>query len=320
MRLEILKEFDIKDYKVGVLNGSYAELLDSPIASFTSYFSTTNLPDKLSLIASLNGLSATIELKIKQPVVYVNLVQVGGTEPIPIIAEWKKWAISTWGRENLLEIKFIPQDFQAINNDPLGLPWNALESLESQMKAYYSVHEPVASFPDLLHLIVHDYQANRFYKRAETFTRQLEEAIKRGRKTGRVNVFIAKDVVTSLQTDPIFQSPSDFKAGWTVRSKNYFRRKEAEERIDDDLESLICQSTRTVVSSDPFYQRTLAHELGHLLIASQDEHTDFGAGADEENIMNQTHTSNKLNAKQFIWGLGYEKIQKSPFIHEAINE
>ncbi len=316
IRGKILKDFNIKDYKVGVLNGSYAKLLDSPTASFTSYFSTKNIPNGLSLIASKNNLTTKIEIKIRQPVVYVNIVQAGGEEEIPIITEWKRWVLATWEKENLFEFKFKPQDFQIINNEPLGLPWDARESLESQMKAYYLFAEPVVSFPDLLHLIVHDYQANGFYKRAEILTRQLEEVIKRGRKKERINLFIAKDVVTSIKLNPTFGSPSDFVAGWTVSKKNYFRREENEKRIDDNLESVICQSTRTIVLSDPFYQATLAHELGHLLIQSNDEHTDFGAGSDEENIMNQGHTGNKLNEKQFIWALGYEKSENTPFILE----
>lgn len=184
------------------------------------------------------------------------------------------------------------------------------------MKVFYLYNGPEIVFPDLLHLIVQDHQADLHYQRVSVFTRQLEEINGRVHKAGIVNVFVSRDVVTSRIIHPTFGSPNDFLAGWTVCKKNYFKRLEIEERITDSAEAQICLGTRLINPNDPFYHRTLAHEIGHLLIQSQDEHVDFGVGSDTYNIMNQFHKGNQLNPQQLIEALGYHKDPKTLLILE----
>lgn len=316
MRSKILDHLgiEVEDRQIGYLPGSSSVHLNAKKTLFSSLFS-----GKVDLVVEHERFSKLVQLSLSQPTINFNMVQIEGTEIETLKTKWKEIAEECWGQDNLFRVNFAVADFQTFPNDSLGKPLE-FASAEKFMKLYYGAQGEVATFPDLLHLIAQDYETDGHYKRGYVFTRQLEELIKRGRKRDRINVYVAKDVVTSLQQGPNppimlpFGNPGGFVAGWTITGKFYFRRKEVEERIMDNDESLIGIGTGLIDPQPPYYHRLLAHEIGHILIQSDNDHILLGAGEDSLNLMHEYHKGKNLTAVQFIWALGLWKKEPSPFI------
>ncbi|MEW5993065.1 MAG: hypothetical protein AB1744_01550, partial [Candidatus Zixiibacteriota bacterium] len=317
MRSNILALYNVQSNKVGAINGSYSKLLESPVASFTSFFTTNGLPGPLTLVASNGEAEASITISIKQPTVYVSIKGVVGIEdyhePLNL---WLSNAQETWGIENILKIK-SRGPLSLIDNQPFNVQDNFASSSEYLLSNY---------FPEvnLLNPLVFDDKANYVVDNTcNTWVvpRQSEHLLASANRSiapTDVNVYLTDYVLAKQAQNPL----PELVPGYTIYKAKYCNRQTLQ-RISDYKDSGILISLRKNLHSprdnSPL---NLSHELGHILLNYGNEHDGipgFG-GLPSDNLMLSAPVANKLLPQQLCIVLDYENKKSEFFVVEEIYE
>ena len=128
---------------------------------------------------------------------------------------------------------------------------------------------------DLNIIMVFDYLLNSIFGGQIAYTRQLESFLSQKRSDFKTILVSITNELVSFDKLPVPVSgieimPYDFARGWTSSSRLTYKRISPLTPIDDATEAGISLKNITNYNaSDTF---SLAHEIGHLLIRSANDH------------------------------------------------
>lgn len=304
----ILTKLDSNVGKIGVfstLTGTASTVLNSETVTFVSFLS-----GNINLVAAAtNGISKTIPIRLKQPTIYLDFKELDSVGPIAILSDWKSLASQIWNAEDLIAVKFRGAGTTNVPNQTFNPALPPTESLETLLPFFFGV-----PLPDLLDVIVFDYQADSRYGRSITYTRQLSELASRNRSTTNtdINVSVTKRLYCN-------GGMWEFPGGWTSTSDDVYKREMSPSKIDDLNESDIVLINPSYDSPGVFglFKRSyLAHEIGHALMQYGDEHKWDGVPLPTDNLMSKASVDVKLTPSQFIHALGFNKPFPNRFLIE----
>ena len=318
LRLGILNELDSNVGKIGVLSDGIATYSIIDAAEKTSFFSL--LPGNISLeIEDDKQTKKTVRIRIKQPSLRIFFRALTSQSQIPYFDLWRNTAKSAWEKEGLFSLDFLastPAYFDNREFDPVLDPFQSYE---------YFLASQTGRLPSLLDVIVFDDRANGHFGHPLVLTRQAEELAHTDRKSDPgINVYIGSHLLSSQFNpfDPLNPLGSH-PGGWTVSSDDSFLRQSMPQKVSEGQDSaifLINPEINSATSTHLFLSRYFAHELGHILIQSGNEHTVDGQIDGNPwpttNLMSETNQADLLVPRQLIQALGYEKKEVQPYIIE----
>ncbi|KAF1081566.1 MAG: hypothetical protein GQF41_2372 [Candidatus Rifleibacterium amylolyticum] len=289
IRAGLLNEMNSNVGKIAVFSGSVgtsSTIINSEVATYVSFLS-----GDISVKATYpNGVSKVISIQQKQPTVYLNMKYVQGISPLSAVSLWVDKAKTIWGQENLLVIKEYSPLSTVGNTEFPSLP-------QEQSSEYLFSQLAPSQAPSFLNPLVGDVIADNFYSvgfEEHVVPRQSEELFK-SRVIGEklINVFISKAHYSAFKPE-IEPEPVEIKdlSGAAISSVRYYSRGTGQ-KINDKTESGIVITNISELPGDipDTDRRLLAHELGHILLQTGDDHVltsppnvmnDFAAG---ENIL-----------------------------------
>ena len=299
MRSQILTALNSNVGKIGVLstqNSTTTVILDSDTATFVSYFSG-NITLKAEFRANETHSVApkALAIGLKQPTVYVKFNLVANVAPI--LSLWLSRADQIWGKEDIIKVKNRATETKS--NEFLA----GIDALSNEI---FLQNLPRPEVPSLVNPIALDFRLNGFLGRNYVVPRQSTKLLKRDFSSTDVFAYVVdityiSDPIPSVQ--PLIDRP-----GATICRDDYFRRVDLI-RISDPSESGIILKNKR--SNTGFYpedeRRTLAHELGHILLQIGFEHV--SGNTYPTNLMTWNADGDDLTVNQFKIALDFDKAK-----------
>jgi len=321
MRAKILTKLDVNVGKIGIFEtstGAQKEVHDATQVKFVSYLSST-LTGNIIIIANEDTVpQKEVSIRLKQPKFDVKVWPVDSVDT-GLFTPWQTVVTEVWNRESILHVGTFELGSQIDNilapNPPLvplTIPY-----------AEPLLPEKGWGSPSFMNPIVYDSKLVETFG-ANIVPRQPYELFSESRNIGEINVYLVEAPLqySLVPTFPIPQMGFLPHTAWTIDSNGAkdFAVKGA--FLDDSLKSGICVKRITPPYTDEF-KRILAHEIGHTLIQTGDEHDLSNItppAAREENLMEGGGIAKglKLAPEQYIsiLNLDGQKTNSAIFIRE----
>lgn len=274
IREGILKELNVNVGKIGVFTtaeGAKSTVENAEQVDFVSYLSST--PTGNIKINATYGSIVPVEvsIRLKQPKISIKINKLE-TVPnnSPLVEEWKRVAVETWTKEDLIVVNFVNSTPDIIFNKIFDNSELLLLTNEPNLLKTFKRENL-----DLNIIMVFDYLLNSIFGGQIAYTRQLESFLSQKRSDFKTILVSITNELVSFDKLPVPVSgieimPYDFARGWTSSSRLTYKRISPLTPIDDATEAGISLKNITNYNaSDTF---SLAHEIGHLLIRSANDH------------------------------------------------
>ncbi|MBQ3644654.1 MAG: hypothetical protein II961_08670, partial [Candidatus Riflebacteria bacterium] len=295
IREGILKKLNVNVGKIGVFataEGAKSSVENSEQVDFVSYLSSTPTGD-IRIQAAYGSLTPVeVSIRLKQPKISIKINKLDTVSDSPLLDEWKRVAVETWTKENLLAVEFVNSAPDIISNEILSNPQYLANSLEQ----YFSYFISKKTYVDLDYILVYDYVLSDFYNVEIAYTRQLEKILSKSRGTFKT--------ITVAITNNLYVSARELDvSGWTSHSKKTQKRITPSTPIDNPIEAGI--TLKYHINYNIRDTISLAHEIGHILIRTSDDHLrEDNTNWNSDNLMNEFPQNNNLEPIQWIYALG----------------
>lgn len=298
IRNGILTELNSNIGKIGVLshnNATSSVVLDSKTVNFVSFLSGT-----IKLTASLPNVEpVTINIRLKQPTVYINLFAVEGLPDLTLWPIWLSKAQNLWGQEGLINIK--DGSVQFISDNVFYPPLPITNSGESLLQEKFN------QVPHFHNSLLQDLYADKAIGLSgldipHVVPRQTEELLHNRIQDGLNCYFIKAPYV--LRSPRYIDQTYDFRmlSGAKAISSRDSVDRHTGLSLNDSVQSGIVLGYRKVgiYSGEDLTieKRFIAHEIGHLLNLNHVEN-------DNSNLMDEYVSGEQLTPKQFVTVLNY---------------
>ena len=308
IREGILKELDVNVGKIGVFataEGAKSTVENAEQVDFVSYLSSTPTGD-IRVQAVYGTLTPVdVSIRLKQPKISIKINKLDTVPNSPLIAEWKRVAVETWTKENLVAVYFVNSTPDTIYNKIFDNSELLLLTNEPNFLRIFQKENL-----DLNIIMVFDYLLNSTSGGHIAYTRQLESFLSQKRSNLKtILVSITNELVSFnkffVSGSGTETKPYDFARGWTSSSRLTYKRISPPTPIDDATEAGI--SLKNITNYKVRDTFSLAHEIGHILIRSANDHVrNDNNDWEASNLMIEYPTCNKLEPIQWIHALGLD--------------